>query len=66
MNIKDSFGYKPVKESFNLDGKKDIPMPMQRSSYGEFNELIPAGLKGVINGDKALKNKSDLTQRGEK
>jgi len=66
MNIKDNFGYKPVKESFNTDGKKDLPIYMQRSSYGQFNEIIPAGLKGVRNGDKAVKNKSDLTQRGEK
>ena len=66
MEIKDSFAYKPVKESISLNEKTDLPLYMQASSYGNYKERISSGLTGIKHGEKAMKNKSDYTQRGEK
>jgi hypothetical protein len=66
MEIKDSFGYKPVKETIDVNEKKDLPLYMQPSSYGNYNAMVSSGMKGVKHSEKAMINKSDYTQRKDK
>lgn len=63
---KDLTNVTPVTEKFNLDERKDLPLYLRSSSYGNFNPLEATKLRGVKNSDKMMKNKSDYTQRGEK
>lgn len=67
MDIKSSFGHKPVKEAFSLDERKEVPLANRLSSYGNAKEIISVKLKGspVRHSDKMTQNKSDYTQRGE-
>ncbi len=66
MEIKDSFGRNPVKETISVDERKDVPLYMLRSSYDNMKEIVKDPFKGspVQNNDKVVKNKSDYTQRG--
>ncbi len=66
MEIKDSFGRNPVKETISVDERKDVPLYMLRSSYDNMKEIVKDPFKGspVKNNDKVVKNKSDYTQRG--
>ena len=69
MEIKDSFGRKPVKEKINVDAKKDMPLYMRESAYNNVKEVVSSEFKGgdpVQNNDRVWKNKSDYTQRGDK
>lgn len=68
MDIKSSFGYKPVKETINVDANQDLPLYMRSSSYRPHNDVISVKLKGerVLHSDRMTQNKSDYTQRGNK
>ena len=66
MDIKDSFGLKPVRESFDLGEKKDMPLYMKESPFKNIKEMQDVRMKGILNSDKIRINKSDYTQRGEK
>lgn len=68
MDIKNSFGHKPVKEKFSVDEKQDLPLYLRASSYRPHKEVISVKLKGerVLNSDRMTQNKSDYTQRGDK
>lgn len=66
MDIKDDFGLKRPKESFSLAEKNDVPLYKQPSAYNNYKAQVSVGMKGVKHAEKALINKSDYTQRGEK
>ena len=65
MDVLSNFGLKPVKESFSLNEKTDVPLYKQASSYNNYKERVDVDMKGVRKGE-VLINKSDYTQRGEK
>ena len=64
MEIASSFGLKPVKESFSLTEKNDVPLYKMASSYNNYKERVDVEMRGVKNGI-VVHNKSDYTQRGE-
>lgn len=65
MDIKNDFGLRRPKESFNVDEKQCVPLYKLGSSYNNYKERVDVEMKGVKNG-KVTIDKSDYTQRGEK
>lgn len=66
MDIKTSFGLKPVKESFSLNEEHSVPIYKRASSYNNYKEMQDVTMKGVTKHSTVIHDKSDYTQRGDK
>jgi hypothetical protein len=65
LDIKTSWGLKPVKEKFSLAEKVDVPLYKQPSAYNNYKAQKSVDMKGILHTDKALINESDYTQAGD-